>query len=737
MNRIQSAPLAAAAILLLAPVARAGGLDLEVGNGDRIAGTLDPAADAEVFRVRVPRGALLTVKAKAAKRGPTLAVDLVDPKDAVVRTGAGAKVSFAKHAADASGLWAVRVRSSDGVATGDYALTIGWTSPRSAAHAATLAADGTATLGFAVDAGASVTIATKPGKRSAATPALTLLTAPDASETPLTGTTAKRTLAAGGEYAVAFASTTAGEAVATVKVKPPKPTKRKLALTSRVIGGQGGEAAFAAVLGTGGGTVTFPPAAPGEPGAELAGSSVTIPANVLPSGSAIVIATSTDVDAPLTTPAGPPVFFGPDGTRFDKEDRDASATVTIPYDPAFDGSTDALVIYTRDSKGKVSAVPPPYQFDAVAHTVSFQTSHFSSFQAATAATFETPEMVTRAAGLSDPRDACYAFDSTSAALPIFYYVAEGAARRVTALRLAATPDFLFTKELYVGGGASSADGTARLQFAFPGDVVAVAANVNGDLFVATETQVFLVSASTGAVTRVAGTGAAQDAGDNGSALQASFVKIVALAIEADDQSFWVADVGAHRIRFVDAQQGGTIRGYAGTGAAAVGADNQQLVLTSFLGPTDVEVDGDGGLYVTDGGRLRQIKAGIPGFTQDVNVTVAGDAGGATGNSGDGGSLLAARFQGLSSVSLYFDPFDPTSQKVLVSDSSDHTIRVLDRTNDRVSLFAGRHGVQGDAPDAGPRTGAIGAPRGLSYLGGQIGFLDAAAGKLRTVFSFGN
>ena len=79
-------PAAALVLALCAGLARAA-VEVEVGNADKITGTLSPATEVETFHFRVPRGALVTVKAKAAKKGPSLHVELTDTHDAGLGMG--------------------------------------------------------------------------------------------------------------------------------------------------------------------------------------------------------------------------------------------------------------------------------------------------------------------------------------------------------------------------------------------------------------------------------------------------------------------------------------------------------------------------------------------------------------------------------------------------------------------------------------------------------------------------
>ena len=730
----------ATAVLLAALGAAAlADVNVEVGNGDKVTGTLSPASEREVFRVRVPKGAAISVKSKSATKGLVLNLALADPADASLGTTQGTAPSFKGIVAGTSGLFSVTVTSQGGATPGNYSLSISWKTPTKFAASADLGAASTQTLEFAVDSGAAATLSVKPGKGSAATAALNQITAPGALVTPLSGTTVQLTLTSGGTHVLAFGNLGPAQGVvdASVKVKPAKVVKRKIALTSNVIGAGGalGDAAFASVLGPGGGSVTVPFIAPGSPGAEISGSAVNVPAGSLGVGTAIIVATSPNINKPgQTTDAGPSVFFGPEGARFDAVDKNARATVTIPYDPAYDADTSLLVVYTRDAKGKVTAVPRPYTFNAAAHTMSFQTSHFSSFQAAGTGVVAGGDMFTYA-NVTTPRDVCLAFDSSTSSQYLFY-VAEGTDKTVAGLAVATVPGAVLQRDLWAGGGGSSVgDGTeSRLQFNFVDPVESVFALDDGTVYIATTRQIFKVGDDS-KVLRIAGTGGTGNGGDGSVASAATFTSIRAIRVTLDGSVF-VADAGAHRIRFIDAQQGNTIRAFAGTGQVAFGVDGGPVATTTFLGPADIEFSQDGGLYVADGGRVRKLKPGPAG--QEINITVAGSATGATGSTGDDGPLLGAKFESISGIETFIDfrdPF-PALPYLVVSDSADHTIRYIDQTNDRVILVAGQHGIAGNGPDIGPKTGLLSSPSAVIGFPGQIVIADEGNDKIRARLGFG-
>jgi DNA-binding beta-propeller fold protein YncE len=193
---------------------------------------------------------------------------------------------------------------------------------------------------------------------------------------------------------------------------------------------------------------------------------------------------------------------------------------------------------------------------------------------------------------------------------------------------------------------------------------------------------------------------------------------------------FVCDAGAHRIRRVDPASL-NISTFAGDGTAGVGADGTALTSTNFIGPNDMDFTHDGGLYVTDGGRVRKLVPPNPLLPGGANVTVAGDAGGATGSSGDDGPALSARFRVLTGISVALDVFDPTAEKLVVCDYAAHTVRLVDLTNDKVRLLAGQHDVPGYSGDFSTSPGLVDSPTGIVALPSQIIFVDSLNERVRT------
>src|SRR5438093_5625658 len=137
-------------------------------------------------------------------------------------------------------------------------------------------------------------------------------------------------------------------------------------------------------------------------------------------------------------------------------------------------------------------------------------------------------------------------------------------------------------------------------------------------------------------------GRADYSGDNGPAIDAHLTGPAGLAIDGTG-NLYIADSSNHRIRKVSPD--GVITTVAGTGESGYGGEDGRAIDARLQSPTGIAVDGDGNLYIADGGNDRIRKVSPDGLIQ----TVAGK--GISGNTGDGGLATEARLIGVSDVAL--------------------------------------------------------------------------------------
>ena len=132
----------------------------------------------------------------------------------------------------------------------------------------------------------------------------------------------------------------------------------------------------------------------------------------------------------------------------------------------------------------------------------------------------------------------------------------------------------------------------------------------GNLYIGdyTNNRIRLVTAATGVITTIAGTGTAGYSGDGGAATSALINAPTSIALDASG-NVYVSTYGDSRVRMIDAVTknistvaGNGTAGYAGDGGAATGAELNQ--------PEGVVVDPSGNIYIADttNNRIRMVSA---------------------------------------------------------------------------------------------------------------------------------
>ena len=148
-----------------------------------------------------------------------------------------------------------------------------------------------------------------------------------------------------------------------------------------------------------------------------------------------------------------------------------------------------------------------------------------------------------------------------------------------------------------------------------------------------------MNALTGVITTVAGNGTAGSSGDGGQATAAELNRPQGVAVDSHGDLF-IADGNNNAIREVNASTG-VITTVAGMlGQSGFSGDGGQATAALLNFPTDVQVDSQGDLFITDSvnNRIREVNAAT-----GVITTIAGN--GSRTFAGDNGPATAASLNG--------------------------------------------------------------------------------------------
>lgn len=207
-----------------------------------------------------------------------------------------------------------------------------------------------------------------------------------------------------------------------------------------------------------------------------------------------------------------------------------------------------------------------------------------------------------------------------------------------------------------------------------------------------------VDGKTRRISTIAGTGEAGFAGDGGPATAAKLKSPHSIALDRDGHVY-IADIGNHRIRRVDARSG-TIETVAGTGERAAAADSAPIAGTPLDGPRALDFEPAGTM-------LLALREGNAVYRVDWNKkTLAHLAGtGKPGYAGDGGPARLALLAGPKGIAA------GPSGDIYIADTESHTIRVIRAGRGVIETIVG-DGTEGDGPDGDPLQCRLNRPHGV-------------------------
>jgi hypothetical protein len=178
-------------------------------------------------------------------------------------------------------------------------------------------------------------------------------------------------------------------------------------------------------------------------------------------------------------------------------------------------------------------------------------------------------------------------------------------------------------------------------------------------------------------------------GDGGPALEAK-LSVPFGVLPALEGGFYISDVDAHVIRFVDGE--GIIATAVGTGVAGYSGDGGVATAARISGPSRLQTGPDGALYFCEI-RNHVVRRVSPDGTIHTFAGI-----GERGYSGDGGPAGEAQFD--SPYDLRFAP----NGDLYVADTGNNVVRRIDRAG-RVSTVVGG-GAAGFAGDGGDRLASL-------------------------------
>ena len=265
---------------------------------------------------------------------------------------------------------------------------------------------------------------------------------------------------------------------------------------------------------------------------------------------------------------------------------------------------------------------------------------------------------------------------------------------------------------YTGDGGPAVDASLNLPHEIQFDAA-------GNLYIAERDNhaIRKVTARTGIISTLAGTGAAGFSGDGGPASRAQLRQPHSIVLDGSG-GLLICDVGNHRVRRVDLSSG-TIATYGGTGERAPTRDGAPLAASPLNGPrTMAFYDGELYLALREGNAIYRIAAGT-GTLHHVAGT------GEQGYSGDGGPARAARFAGPKGLTC-------AAGAAFVADTENHVIRRIDLRSGIITTVLGT-GQRGDGPGPDPRDCALARPHGvLVDNAGRLYVGDSEAHRIRVL-----
>jgi sugar lactone lactonase YvrE len=251
---------------------------------------------------------------------------------------------------------------------------------------------------------------------------------------------------------------------------------------------------------------------------------------------------------------------------------------------------------------------------------------------------------------------------------------------------------------------------------------AVAVDGAGNLFIADtkNNKIRMVTAATGLISVVAGTGTAGYAGDGGVPTSAALNAPQGVSVDGAGDVF-IADTGNNRIREVNPVSH-TILTVAGNGVAGYSGDSGTASGAELSSPVSVAIDSANNLYIVDqnNNAIRKVTT-----SSAVISTVAGN--GSSGFTGDAGPATQAELATPSGVAV------DAGGNLYIADSANKRVRMVSAVSGTI-LTIGGNGKSTPSGDGGAATaGALQSPTGIALDStGNLYVSDPSSQSIREI-----
>jgi len=255
----------------------------------------------------------------------------------------------------------------------------------------------------------------------------------------------------------------------------------------------------------------------------------------------------------------------------------------------------------------------------------------------------------------------------------------------------------------------------------------VALDSAGNIFIADSNnhRIRKITAATGIITTVAGTGVPGYSGDNDPAPLAMLQYPTGVAVD-NSGNLYIADYGNFVIRKVDSGSG-NITTVAGGGDPEDGlGDNGPALDAAFTAPCNVVLDSNGNIYIVESleGRVRKVDV----FDNDNRITTVAGGGTPAVGVGDGGAATAAALDGPNGIA-----FDG-SGNMYIAEWDGLRVRKVEALTQDISTIAGGGSPSDNLGDNGPATAAmLSSPAGVAVdNAGNVYIADSNEKRIRMV-----